>query len=192
MKRVEVIIDGLNLMHSLSQQSPNIEYLDLVGLCRRLVHPSSETLVSFHYFTAVANHLSDWGQEKQRRFLASLEQDLVSIKFGQFNQTRSTCQHCGAKSNKHSEKQTDVGVATALIQGAYENTYDKVLLFSADTDLIPAIALVKEKFPEKEIKLVSTVAYLRPIHATMGRLSDGQIRLTPELLGPHLINYDAE
>ena len=36
MKRVSVIVDGLNLMHSLQNQAPHVEYLDLVELAKRL------------------------------------------------------------------------------------------------------------------------------------------------------------
>lgn len=192
MKRVSVIVDGLNLMHSLQNQAPHIEYLNLVELAKRLTNVRTEVLVEIQYFSALASHISDWGQEKQRRFMESLRSEGVDVLLGHFNQARSVCESCGHKSNRHLEKQTDVNIAAALIQGAYENTYDKVLLFTADSDLLPAIRLVKSKFPEKEIKLVSTVPYLRPVHATLGLVCDGQIRLTPELVEPHLIRYKQE
>jgi uncharacterized LabA/DUF88 family protein len=111
MRRVAVLIDGLNNLHAMRQL--------VVGLT---------------YFSAIGHHISDAGR---------IEQD----------------------------------------------EYDKVLLFSADKDLIPAIRIVKERFPEKQVKFVSTIAYLRPIHATMGRIADGQIRLTPELVGAHLFDF---
>jgi uncharacterized LabA/DUF88 family protein len=187
-----VIVDGLNLLHSLQHQAPHIEYLNLVDLARRLTNVRTEVLVGIQYFSAIASHISDWGQEKQKRFIESLQFDGVSVVLGHFNQDRHVCDSCGHKSNRHLEKQTDVNIATALIQGAYENAYDKVLLLTADSDLLPAIRLVKSKFPDKEIKLVSTVPYLRPVHATLGRICDGQIRLTPELVEPHLIRYEPE
>lgn len=190
MKRVMVIVDGLNLMHSLVQQYPHVEYVNLVELANRLINVRTEVLVGIQYFSALASHISDWGQEKQSPFVSSLRGNGVTIGLGNFNQVRQVCENCGHRVNKHVEKQTDVGIATALIVGAYEDLYDKVLLFSADSDLLPAIKLVKSKFQAKEIKLVSTVAYLRPVHATLGRMCDGQIRLTPELIEPHLIKYE--
>lgn len=187
MKRVLVIVDGLNLMHALAQQNSNHEYINLVGLVARLTNLKSERVVGFQYFTAIASHVSDFGQLKQKRFLEFLRSSGVTVTLGVFHEVREICANCKHRSKRHIEKQTDVGVAATLIAGAYEDTFDKVLLFSADSDLLPAIRLVKAKYPGKEIKLVSTVAYLRPVHATMGRFCDGQIRLTPELLKEHAI-----
>ena len=36
------------------------------------------------------------------------------------------------------EKGVDVGLAVDLLVGAYENNYDKALVVSSDTDLVPA------------------------------------------------------
>jgi uncharacterized LabA/DUF88 family protein len=191
-KRVCVIVDGLNLMHALMQQNPNLEYLNLVDLANRLVKPRSEVLVEIKYFSAIASHISDWGQEKQNRYIESLKNAGVKVVLGHFHHIRQVCTTCGTLSKRHLEKQTDVAIASAIIEGAYENKYDKLLLFSADSDLIPAVDLVKAKFAAKEIKIVSTIAYLRPVHATMGRKCDGQIRLTPEFIAPHLIDYETE
>jgi uncharacterized LabA/DUF88 family protein len=192
LKRVLVLVDGLNLLHAVRAQSEARVYLDVFSLSERLVNWRTETLVGLDYFTSVANHLSDEGRAEQHKFLNQLKRQACNVVLGEFHRLVKICPHCKNRAISHSEKQTDVNISISLIVGAYENSYDKVLLFSADSDLIPAIRLVKEKFPDKEIKLVSTIAFLRPVHATMGRLCDGQIRLTPELISPHIINYGEE
>jgi uncharacterized LabA/DUF88 family protein len=192
LKRVLVLVDGLNLLHAVRTQSGARVYLDVFALSERLVNWRTEALVGLNYFTAMANHLSDEGRAEQLQFLKLLKRQKCNIVLGEFHKIAKLCPRCRNRTISHSEKQTDVNIATSLLVGAYENSYDKVLLFSADSDLVPAIRLVKEKFPDKEIKMVSTVAFLRPVHATMGRLSDGQIRLTPELIAPHLITYKEE
>jgi hypothetical protein len=58
-KRVMVIVDGLNLMHSLVQQNPRVEYVNLVDLANRLINVRTETLVGIQYFSALASHISD-------------------------------------------------------------------------------------------------------------------------------------
>ena len=186
MKRILVLIDGLNLWHAINAQHRGLANIDLTALVTRLVNRNSETLVSTLYFSALANHLDGPEIRSQTQYFNQLQTSNIRVQLGRFQRGARACSYCGRSSLTHHEKETDVAIATALVAGAYENTYDKVLLFSADTDLIPAVRLVKTKFGDKEIKLVSTVAYLRPVHATLGRLCDGQIRLTQELLAPHL------
>lgn len=43
-----------------------------------------------------------------------------------------------------SEKQTDVNIATDMISLAYNNSYDFAVLFSADTDYIPVLDLIRQ------------------------------------------------
>ena len=52
------------------------------------------------------------------------------------------------------EKQTDVNIALKLLRLAVENAYDKAIIISGDTDLIPAVRTVKEMYPEKQIGVV--------------------------------------
>jgi len=38
-----------------------------------------------------------------------------------------------------------------VVSDAYEDKYDRAYIISADSDMIPAMAMVKEKFPQKQI-----------------------------------------
>lgn len=116
-----VIVDGLNLMHALAQQKPHVEYIDLVNLSKRLINPGLEQLLGVRYFTAVATHISDLGQQKQSQFFETLRRADVDVVLGQFSHQNQVCESCGHRSKKHIEKQTDINVATALIQGAFES-----------------------------------------------------------------------
>jgi uncharacterized LabA/DUF88 family protein len=49
------------------------------------------------------------------------------------------------------EKETDVSIATALIEDAVLDRYDTALLISADSDLCPAVAAAKRLCPDKRI-----------------------------------------
>ena len=51
----------------------------------------------------------------------------------------------------YEEKETDVNIATALIEDAVEDRYDVAILVSGDSDLRPAVAAVKRLRPEKLI-----------------------------------------
>lgn len=43
------------------------------------------------------------------------------------------------------EKGVDVNIAVDMLVAAYENLYDRIILISSDTDLLPAIKKAKEK-----------------------------------------------
>lgn len=56
------------------------------------------------------------------------------------------------KNDGYHEKGVDVQIATDILIGAYENLYDKVVILSSDTDLLPAI--IKAKSLGKTIEYV--------------------------------------
>jgi uncharacterized LabA/DUF88 family protein len=84
------------------------------------------------------------------------------------------------------EKETDVNLATTLVAKVFDGACDQVLLFSADSDMRGAIIAVKNRYPEFQIRLVSTAKYLQPVYRSIGRLVDGQIRLSEKLVKEHL------
>ena len=47
------------------------------------------------------------------------------------------------------EKQTDVNIALYVLEGAFNDYYDKAIIFSWDSDIAPAIIMAKKHFPEK-------------------------------------------
>jgi uncharacterized LabA/DUF88 family protein len=49
------------------------------------------------------------------------------------------------------EKGIDVEIAIDFVRLALENAYDVGILLSADTDLVPALQFVADKFPEKRL-----------------------------------------
>jgi len=54
----------------------------------------------------------------------------------------------------HEEKETDVNFGIHLVDKAHKNQFDKALILTADTDLVPAIKLVRQTFPEKDVDAV--------------------------------------
>src|SRR6185369_9594479 len=48
-------------------------------------------------------------------------------------------------------------LAIQLIRGAYRDEYDRALLFSADSDLAPALRMFRADFPQKEIQIIAPV-----------------------------------
>ena len=79
---------------------------------------------------------------------------LVTIIEGRFKQVFRVCASCGASWVAYEEKETDVSIATALIEDAVHDRYDVALLFSADSDLCPAVAATKRLRPDKLVVAV--------------------------------------
>jgi uncharacterized LabA/DUF88 family protein len=46
---------------------------------------------------------------------------------------------------------TDVNIATEMLLDAFNNRFDKALLVSADSDLVPPVKAIREKYPDKGI-----------------------------------------
>ncbi len=74
---------------------------------------------------------------------------------GKFKQVEKQCRAtCKQIYSTHEEKETDVNIALYLLNEAYKNTFDKALIISGDSDLLPAVKLVKTLFPNKIISVV--------------------------------------
>jgi uncharacterized LabA/DUF88 family protein len=75
----------------------------------------------------------------------------VTLVEGRFQEKRRICHDCGAMWLDFEEKETDVSIATALIEDAVLDRYDTALLISADSDLCPAVEAAKRLCPDKRI-----------------------------------------
>ena len=68
----------------------------------------------------------------QQKLLGGLKRDGWELGLGQL-----------LKTDVYHEKGVDVLMAVDLLIGAYENTYDTVVLITSDTDLLPAIEKIR-------------------------------------------------
>lgn len=159
MARVIGFVDGFNLYHSLVQldqhgNQPYAKYrwLDYWSLVQCFVG-SHDTLEAVYYFTAYV----EWDKAKKRRHLdfVSVQRDRgVTVVLGKFRLVQRTCRICKQIFDTYEEKRTDVNIAITMLQLAFANAYDKAILISADSDLIPAIEAVKSIRPSIKITVV--------------------------------------
>jgi uncharacterized LabA/DUF88 family protein len=61
------------------------------------------------------------------------------------------------------EKQTDVNIALQMLDDAYQGLADRFVLVSGDSDLVPALAMVRARAPQIEI-----VVYVPNNHPSRG------------------------
>lgn len=106
------------------------------------------------YFTTYAHW--DPGKVLRHRCFVMVQSDEgVKTTFGKFKLKDVNCKaNCKRKFGIWHEKQTDVNIAVRLVELARLNAFDKVLIISGDSDLVPAIKLVKEIYPEKHMSTV--------------------------------------
>jgi uncharacterized LabA/DUF88 family protein len=162
MSRVVALIDGFNLYHSIVESNQReldagqpatfyrFKWLDLRKMARLFV-AQTDTLVGVYYFTALAT----WrvGKvDKHKKFIRANPE--VTVVYGKFKERGKTCPICHSGFSTHEEKRTDVNIATRLVELAVRNEYDTAIVFSGDTDLIPAIECTKRLFPSKRLGVI--------------------------------------
>lgn len=156
-KRVICFVDGFNLYHGIEDmiqktQRHDLKWLDLIKLANIFIR-NNETLTETFYFSAYA----DWRKDSISRHVAYVKAlSAIGVKFvrGKFKKRSIQCKKCLTKWDTHEEKQTDVNLSVYVVQAAYEDRFDRALIVTADTDIIPAIKMVRANFPKKEITLV--------------------------------------
>jgi uncharacterized LabA/DUF88 family protein len=155
MPSVCVYIDGFNLYHALRKfKDGKVKWLNLNSLVRRLLMPKSEQLNTIYYFSAYARWLPAQCI-RHEEYVKALQTTGIQTIMGHFKEKDRYCNHCHQTTKGHEEKETDVSIGITLLNDAYKNRYDRALLISRDSDLVPAVKMVKAEFPNKEIVAVA-------------------------------------
>ena len=161
MAKVSFFIDGFNVYHSLKDEYDLIKnryrhykyrkylWLDFYTLAQRFTR-RRDTLGDVFYFSAHAI----WKPAAVRRhklFISALESQGIKIILGKFKEKDRFCSNCKTYFSAHEEKQTDVNIGLYLLKEAFRDTYDTAIVLTNDTDLVPAIGMVKDTFPQKKM-----------------------------------------
>ena len=107
---------------------------------------------------------------------------LSKIIKGKFKRGQNFCNACNKVNEKYEEKETDVHIAIKIIEMAMTNSLDAIVIVSGDTDLIPAVDLVRKYFPD--IRLYVIFPYNRKNSAILSRIS-GSFKLKAEAYKRH-------
>lgn len=145
-------IDGFNLYHGLrSREWRKYYWLDLWVLAERFLR-KDQTLVEVVYCTTLIKNDPD-GQRNQLDFIDALKAHRPGIKvvYGHYLAKDMECFHCGRVYTRHEEKMTDVNIACHLLTDAMDGRFDVALLMSGDSDLVPPVRMVRERWPKKRV-----------------------------------------
>lgn len=182
--RTIVFVDGFNLYHSLDAKPEYHKYkrLNIRGLATSFLTRSHE-IVDTYFFTALPTWHPDTGKIERHRKLVEVYSDMgIKVRWGVFRQTVRECKICQSSYIAHEEKRTDVNIAVAMLDLAYQGAYDTACLISGDSDLIPGISKVRERFPATSFRLIIPI----------GRMADelkracGGSRCASQITNDHL------
>jgi uncharacterized LabA/DUF88 family protein len=137
-------VDGFNVYHAIKQLGDaRLKWLDLYGLCSSF--ESSADKVTVKYFTAHA-HWLEHAVKKHKQYIRALESTGVEVVLGSFKTKERHCTACKVTVNGHEEKETDVAIGVHMVHDAHLMRYSKQVLVSADSDLLPALKILKNHF----------------------------------------------
>lgn len=169
--RVTAFIDGFNLYHAIDDLRANhLKWLDLRRLCEKFAPRPQFTLGEVFYFSAYATWLPD-KYNRHREFVKALQAVGVTPVMGNFKEKSRSCNACGSNWKSHEEKETDVNIGIHLIRSAYKDSYDRAILITGDSDIGPALRLLKQDFPGKKVHVISPVG--RPFSMELAQAVGG-------------------
>ncbi len=181
--------DGFNLYHAIDDlQQPHLKWLSLRSLAEAVIRRRQEHVEAVLFFSATPSHLGESHPDKLLRhntYIRALEATGVECHLGRFKIKRVHCHNCNHEWTSAEEKHTDVHIGARLLEDAFLDKFDTAYLISNDTDLVPALAIFKRNFPDKQ--LVGLSAPHRHYPAELSAIMDRRQRLRPALLARHLL-----
>jgi len=146
--RIFVAVDGSNLYHRLKEERADLHNLlnfDYTGFAKFLAGKGK--LVRKGYYVGLVR--AKPGNKKALKMMANQHRLLTKLKKEGWDLFYGYLLKSGGK---YHEKGVDVKIAVDIVVGAYENLYDRLILVSSDTDLLPALQVARKK--DKEIEYV--------------------------------------
>lgn len=148
-----IYIDGFNLYYG-ALRGTRHKWLNLEAYFR-LLRPHDH-VVSIRYFTAL---VSGPAKERQEPYLRALETlPKVETILGKFKKSTVECTNsqCTLATDRRffkrkEEKRTDVSIGLWMLDDAYQDRCEHLILVSGDSDLVPAVQMVRGRFPQKRI-----------------------------------------
>ena len=140
-QKVIVYVDGFNLYYGLKKNLKWRRYywLDVVCFFEMFIKPNQE-LVCVKYFSAKPDNL-DKALRQNAFFQANKENLKFQLFLGKYLRKNIKCYNCGFVIQTYEEKESDVRIATQIVNDANNHYCDVAIVVSADSDMVPAIEL---------------------------------------------------
>ncbi|MCL1933523.1 MAG: NYN domain-containing protein [Candidatus Azobacteroides sp.] len=158
-ERVTFYVDGFNFYYGLRAKKRNDKnwqrayWIDVVKLFSQFLSPN-QTLEKVIYFTA--SPLNQDKSNRQGAFLNAnklLNGDKFEVVRGKYLKKTVECPNCKYAISRPEEKKTDVNVAIRMIGDCVDDKTDVVVLVSGDSDMLPPLEFIQQKYPKKRIRV---------------------------------------
>lgn len=167
--RSKIYIDGFNLYYGALRGSQH-RWLDLEKYFTLL--RQDDQIQKIWYFTALTDGNKGARQETYLKALRTTP--LVGVQHGRYKKKTlrcyvPSCRYGGPREYQApEEKGTDVKIALQMLDDAYQGSCDRMIIVSGDEDLLPAVELIKMRFPS--IKITVYIPARDPTRAAAKRL----------------------
>ena len=140
-QRVIVYVDGFNFYYGLKKNPRWRRYywLNVVKFFETFLRPSQE-LLCIKYFSA-RPHNPDKALRQNAFFQANKENPKFQLFLGKYLQKNIQCYNCGYVIQTYEEKESDVRIATQIVNDANNHFCDVAIVVSADSDMLPAVEM---------------------------------------------------
>ena len=185
-KKVVVYVDGFNLYHGLKNlKKSHLKWLNLRSLAEKFIDRNTEVIVKAYYFSAIATHMDNDTVQRHKTYIEALEANGIEFVGGNFKKKWLTYKnnHIDIKWKKHEEKETDVNISIYMVRDAMKGGFDKFVLITNDTDIVPAVKMARNENKNIRFKLLtpptldthdSLLNAVKP--GTCSRLTEGHIQ----------------
>ncbi|MBN1974910.1 MAG: NYN domain-containing protein [Sedimentisphaerales bacterium] len=150
--RTIIYIDGFNFYYGAVRGTP-YKWLDIEKCFLRL--RMNDDIRRIWYFKALVDGAKGIRQKTYLRALAATP--LVQVMLGKFKIKQVKCGVAGCKYpnsrifDMPEEKRTDVNIALQLLDDANHDRADQFIIVSGDSDLVPALEMIKSQWPKKNL-----------------------------------------
>jgi uncharacterized LabA/DUF88 family protein len=185
MKRVDFLIDGFNLYHSIIDiarynRGLRVKWLDIRSLCISFLHliDQDARLKKIYYFSAYAHHLNNPDVIKRHKaYIECLESTNIIPEMGRFKYKEISCPYCHKQIPRYEEKETDVAIGIKICEVLFNDECDIIAIVTGDTDLAPAIRHTQIYYPEKKIIFIFPFARK---NSELAQLAPGSFKINKQ------------
>ncbi|KAA6308018.1 6-hydroxy-3-succinoylpyridine 3-monooxygenase HspA [termite gut metagenome] len=154
-QKVIVYVDGFNFYYGLKtiaskdKSWKKFYWLDIITFFEKMLTDKQE-LVEVNYFSARPHDINS-SKRQDLLFSANKLNSKFHLILGKYLKKDIICNRCGNTIHSYEEKETDVRIATQIINNAYKGKCNITIIVSADSDIIPSVELIREINPSHRV-----------------------------------------
>lgn len=159
MQQVSVFVDGYNLYHAIHNLGkPHLKWVNLFDLAKEFARSEQGYEIKrVIFFTARPIHKSIEVQQRYSLYIKALMANNIFVIERKFKKKILSYNKDGKNFTRisYEEKESDVNLALAIIEDAFEKISDKILVITNDSDISPSIRMALKKNNSLKISVIT-------------------------------------